>query len=236
MDIITAKHLNYAYGNDEVICDLTFSLKKGDYVGIIGQNGSGKSTLLKLLLGLIKPKSGKIYLFETPLREFKEWHRIGYVPQRSGIFDKVFPATVEEVVAMGMVGKRKLFHLLDPEDRKKIDEALEVVDLLPMKKRLIHELSGGQQQRVLIARALAGKPEILVLDEPVVGIDAMVQKKFYELLRRLNKELRITLVLVSHDLDIVAHEADYLMLMNKGELCACTKDMITKDKKHYVTL
>ncbi len=236
MEIITAKHLNFAYGNDEVIRDLTFSLKKGDYVGIIGQNGSGKSTLLKLLLGLLKPESGKIYLFETPLREFRAWHRIGYVPQRSGIFGKAFPATVEEVVAMGIVGKRKIFHRRSVEDQKQIDEALEVVDLLPMKKRLIHELSGGQQQRVLIARALSGQPEVLVLDEPVVGVDALVQKKFYELLQRLNKELHMTLILVSHDLDTVAHEADYLMLMNKGELCTCTKDMIEKDKKHYVTL
>lgn len=236
MDIITAKHLNYAYGSDTVISDLTFNLKKGDYVGIIGQNGSGKSTLLKLLLGLIKPESGKVYLFETPLREFKEWHRIGYVPQRSGIFDKTFPATVEEIVEMGIISRKKIVHRLDTEDRRQISSALSVVDLLHMKNKLIHELSGGQQQRVLIARALAGKPDILILDEPVVGVDMIVQKKFYDLLKRLNKELGITLILVSHDLDTVAHEADYLMLMNKGELCTCTKDMIEKDKKHYVTL
>lgn len=236
MDIITAKHLNYAYGSDAIISDLTFTLKKGDYVGIIGQNGSGKSTLLKLLLGLIKPQSGKIYLFEKPLREFREWHRIGYVPQRSGIFDKTFPATVEEIVEMGIISRKKIFHRLDVEDHRRMKSALEVVDLLHMKNKLIHELSGGQQQRVLIARALAGKPDILILDEPVVGIDMIVQKKFYDLLKRLNKELDITLILISHDLDTVAHEADYLMLMNKGELCACTKDMIEKDKKHYVTL
>lgn len=236
MSAVNVKHLNFSYDNYQVVKDLSFEIRKGEYVGIIGQNGSAKSTLLKLLLGLLKPSSGTIELLNTPMRTFKNWSKVGYVPQRSGIFDKTFPATVEEIVAMGIVGKNKLLHVLNGQDEKNITEALEVVDLLPLRKRLLSELSGGQQQRVLIARALAGKPEIMFLDEPVVGVDTNVQKKFYDLLRHLNKKLHITLILVSHDLDIVAHQADYLMLMSEGEICKCTKDMITKDKKRYTDL
>lgn len=240
MSAVLARHLNFSYGNDQIIKDLSFEVRKGEYVGLIGQNGSGKSTLLKLLLGLIRPEKGShggvVELLGKPIHAFKKWDKIGYVPQRSGIFDITFPATVEEIVAMGTNGKQKLFHRLNAEDRKSITEALEVVDLLPLRNRLISELSGGQQQRVLIARALAGRPEILFLDEPVVGVDSVVQRKFYDLLKRLNKDMKITLILVSHDLDIVAHEADYLMLMSEGEVCKCTKDMILKDKKRFVAL
>lgn len=236
MKAVVAKNLTFAYGHDQVTNNLSFEVRKGEYVGLIGQNGSGKSTLLKLLLGLLKPAKGTIELLGTPIEKFRNWDKIGYVPQRSGIFDTSFPATVEEIVAMGIVGQRKLFHTLDELDQRAITEALEVVDLLSMRKKLISELSGGQQQRVLIARALAGKPDILFLDEPVVGIDTMVQRKFYDLLQHLNKNLGLTLILVSHDLDIVAHEADYLMLMSQGEVCKCTKDMITKDKKRFVSL
>ncbi len=240
MSAINVRHLNYSYGNDQVIKDLSFEVRKGEYVGLIGQNGSGKSTLLKLILGLLKTKNGdkngRIELLGKPVSTFKKWEKVGYVPQRSGIFDKTFPATVEEIVAMGTTGKNKLFHRLSGADEKDITEALEVVDLLPLRKRLLSELSGGQQQRVLIARALAGKPEIIFLDEPVVGVDTGVQKKFYALLQHLNKQLGITLILVSHDLDIVAHEADYLMLMSEGEICRCTKEMIMKDKKRFVAL
>lgn len=236
MQAVLAKHLDFSYGHDQIIHNLSFEIRKGEYVGLIGQNGSGKSTVLKLLLGLIKPSKGSIELLGSPMENFKKWDQVGYVPQRSGIFDKTFPATVEEIVAMGTVGQKKLFRALDTEDQKNVTEALEEVDLIPLRKRLISELSGGQQQRVLIARALAGKPEILFLDEPVVGIDTIVQKKFYKLLQHLNKDLGITLLLVSHDLDIVAHEADYLMLMSEGEVCKCTKDMITKDKKRFTSL
>ncbi len=235
MAAVLARHLYFSYGHDQVINNLSFEIRKGEYVGLIGQNGSGKSTVLKLLLGLLKPSRGMIELLGSPMNKFKKWDKIGYVPQRSGIFDKTFPATVEEIVAMGIVGRKKLFHTLDAQDQDDITEALGEVDLLPQRKKLITELSGGQQQRVLIARALAGKPEILFLDEPVVGIDTVVQRKFYDLLQHLNKDLGLTMLLVSHDLDIVAHEADYLMLMSEGEVCKCTKDMITKDKKRFTS-
>lgn len=230
MNVIHAENLSFSYGNETVIKSVSFTMKKGEYVGLIGQNGSGKSTLIKLLLGLLKVDSGSVSLFETPIREFRQWEKIGYIPQRSGIFDQTFPATVEEIVAMGLV------HTDTPNDKTMIDHALEVVGMKDFKTRQLRELSGGQQQRVLIARALAGKPELILLDEPVVGVDTQAQRSFYELLQSLNKKMGISILLISHDLDVVAHEADYLIMLNQGEVCECTKEMFTKDKKKYITL
>lgn len=228
MNVITAKNLHFAYENETVVHDASFAIKKGDYVGLIGQNGSGKSTLVKLILGLLKAQMGSIELFDTSQKSFKDWHRIGYIPQRSGIFDQNFPAQVEEIVGMGLINTHT--------DKAAINRALEVVNLTTQKKRQLRELSGGQQQRVLIARALVSHPELLILDEPVVGVDQESQQSFYRLLKRLNKEHGITILLISHDLDIVAHEADYILTLNQGEICECAKEMIQHENKKYVTL
>ncbi len=229
MNVLTAKNLQFSYGAETILKSVSFDIKKGDYVGLIGQNGSGKSTLLKLLLGLLHPTGGEIELFGEPIKKFKDWDKIGYVPQRSGIFDQSFPATVEEIVNMG---------LLKMKDDKvnRIHRALEMVEMAHLKDKQLRELSGGQQQRVLIARALVNQPELIFLDEPVVGVDTQSQHNFYQILHRLNKDLNITLLLVSHDLDVVAHEADYLVMMTEGEICECTKEMIEKDKKKYISL
>lgn len=229
MNVLTAKNLQFSYGTETILKSVSFDIKKGDYVGLIGQNGSGKSTLLKLLLGLLQQTSGEIELFGEPIKKFKDWDKIGYVPQRSGIFDQSFPATVEEIVNMGLLKVKD-----DKENR--IHRALEMVEMAHLKDKQLRELSGGQQQRVLIARALVNQPELIFLDEPVVGVDAQSQHNFYRILHRLNKDLNLTLLLVSHDLDVVAHEADYLVMMTEGEICKCTKEMIEKDKKKYISL
>ncbi len=228
MNILTAKNLQFAYGSETILKSVSFEIKKGDYVGLIGQNGSGKSTLLKLLLGLLQPTGGEIELFSEPIKKFHDWEKIGYVPQRSGIFDQSFPATVEEIVRMGLETKI--------DSKSKIHHALEMVEMAHLKDKQLRELSGGQQQRVLIARALVNQPELIFLDEPVVGVDTQSQHNFYQILHRLNKDLNLTLLLVSHDLDVVAHEADYLVMMTEGEICKCTKEMIEKDKKKYISL
>jgi len=229
MNVLTAKNLQFSYGSETILKSVSFDIKKGDYVGLIGQNGSGKSTLLKLLLGLLQPTGGEIELFGKTIKKFHDWDKIGYVPQRSGIFDQSFPATVEEIVNMGLLKIRN-----DKDNR--IHRALEMVEMAHLKNRQLRELSGGQQQRVLIARALVNEPELIFLDEPVVGVDAQSQHNFYQILHRLNKDLNLTLLLVSHDLDVVAHEADYLVMMTEGEICKCTKEMIEKDKKKYIAL
>jgi len=204
----------FSYTEEEVIKDVSLEIHKGDYVGIIGPNGGGKSTLLKLMLGILKPNKGTIKLFGMELGEFRDWSKIGYVPQRAHI-EMNFPATVEEVVAMGRFGKRGLFHFPTPEDKEKTLLALKEVDMLGFKNRQIGDLSGGQQQRVFIARALAAEPEVIFLDEPTVGVDIKTQKQFYAFLRKLNKDLNLTLVLSSHELDVVAHEATELVYINR---------------------
>lgn len=231
MNLIEAKNVSFAYDDETVIRNVSFVIKKGDYVGLIGQNGSGKSTLIKLMLGLIKPKSGSMSLFDTPIASFKDWGKIGYVPQRSGIFDQNFPATVSEIVAMGLVNSRKM-----EKPDAIIARSLAIVGLSTYGSRQLRELSGGQQQRVLIARALANNPELILLDEPVVGVDAQAQQSFYELLKLLGKTMHITILLISHDLDIVAHESDYLLTLNQGEICPCTREMIEHEKKKFITL
>ena len=212
--IIELQKISFSYTNEEAVKDVSLSIHKGDYVGIIGPNGGGKSTLLKLMLGLLKPQKGTIQLFGVDINQFKDWYKIGYVPQKNYV-EVNFPITVEEVVAMGRYAKRGLFHFPTHEDKEKVHLALKQVEMLEYKDRQIGNLSGGQQQRVVIARALVTEPEVIFLDEPTVGVDVKTQKQFYNFLRKLNKELNLTLVLVSHELDVVAHEATELGYINR---------------------
>lgn len=212
--ILELQNVSFSYTKEEVIKDVSLQVHKGDYVGIIGPNGGGKSTLLKLMLGILKPNKGSVKIFNTDLKDFKEWYKVGYVPQRTYI-ENNFPITVEEAVAMGRYGKRGLFHFPTKEDKQKTEQALKQVDMWEFKSRQISDLSGGQQQRVFIARALASEPEIIFLDEPTVGVDVKTQKQFYSLLRKLNKEIDLTLVLVSHELDVVAHQSTELGYISK---------------------
>jgi zinc transport system ATP-binding protein len=212
--IIELDNVSFSYTSEEVIKDVTLQIHKGDYVGIIGPNGGGKSTILKLMLGLLKPAKGTVKLFGQDIKHFKDWSKIGYVPQKT-YFDMNFPVTVEEVVAMGRYGKIGLFHFPTKEDDKKVQQALEQVEMHQFRKRQIGDLSGGQQQRVFIARALVVEPEVVFLDEPTVGVDVKTQQQFYKLLRKLNGELDLTLVLVSHELDVIAHESTELGYINR---------------------
>lgn len=214
-NIIEVKNVSFAYADELVLKDISFAIHKGDYLGIIGPNGGGKTTLLKIMVGLIKPRTGEVRIFGKPIQKFKEWSKVGYVSQKAVNFDSKFPATVEEVVMMGRYGKKGLFHWVTSEDKKIIERVLGQVDMLEHRKRLIGDLSGGQQQRVFIARALATEPEVIFLDEPTVGIDVKTQEQFYALLKKLNTTLDVTLVLVSHDVDVVAHETTELACINQ---------------------
>jgi zinc transport system ATP-binding protein len=206
-NIIEADHISFSYSGHEVLHDITLTVHRGDYLGIVGGNGAGKTTLIKILLGLLKPSSGTIKLFGQEISRFKDWAKIGYVPQKATNFDVNFPATVEEVVLMGRYSRRGLFKSMTGEDRHKAKEALEHVEMWQYRDRLIGDLSGGQQQRVFIARALAGNPEVVILDEPTVGIEQEIKAEFYTLLRKLNRELRLTVVLITHDIESMSKEA-----------------------------
>ncbi len=213
-NIIELRDISFSYGDEAVLRDITLDIHKGDYLGIIGPNGGGKSTLLKITLGLLEPARGTVKLFGTDVKDFRGWSKIGYVAQKAS-FDENFPLKVREVASMGRYPKRGLFRFLTVHDKEIVDMALHQVDMFEYRDRLIGELSGGQQQRVFIARALAGQPEVIVLDEPTVGVDLKTQEQFYALLRKLNKDLELTLILVSHELDTVSREATELACVNR---------------------
>lgn len=214
-DIIELQNISFSYGDDKVLNNLSLEVHKGDYLGVIGPNGGGKTTLIKIMLGLL-PAQGEIRLFGKDIRQFKEWSKIGYVSQRATQIDTSFPITVTEVVSMGRYSLKGIFHFLNAEDKKRVVEALREVEMDGYRNRLIGDLSTGQQQRVFVARALVGEPEVLVLDEPTVGIDSKTQEQFYALLRKLNHEKHITLILVSHDLDVIEREATQLLCINRS--------------------
>lgn len=226
--VIEITNLSFSYGHTEVLCDINLAIPQGDYIGIIGPNGAGKTTLLKIILGLIKPFHGTVRLFGQEVQTFKRWADIGYVPQKATNFEGNFPATAFEVVLMGRYGKRGLARGVTTEDKQVTRKALEHVGMLDLQNRLIGELSGGQQQRVFIARALATEPKILFLDEPTVGIDKAAQEDFYALLRKLNAELGITLVLISHDIETVTKEVRHVACVDKALVCHTTPSEFLK--------
>ena len=213
--IISVSDLSFSYGENLVLKDIFLDIHRGDYVGIIGPNGGGKTTLIKLILGLIKPEKGNISILDKPLNKFTEWSKIGFVAQRATNFDPRFPVTVSDVVSMGLISHRGLFKSLNAQDKLAIDKALQSVQMAEFKNRLIGNLSGGQQQRVFIARALISSPEIIFLDEPTSGVDTHSQTEFYKILKSLNQDMGITLVLVSHDIDVVTSEVTELLCVNQ---------------------
>ncbi|MBU0586423.1 metal ABC transporter ATP-binding protein [Candidatus Micrarchaeota archaeon] len=212
--IVDFKNVNFSFGSGLAVENVSFSISKGEFVGMIGPNGSGKSTIVKLMLHLLNPDSGKIMLFGTDIQQFADWKKIGYVPQKATFFDQNFPATVFEVVSMGRFANAGLGKPLSQNDKEHVIDALRQVGMLEYAKRRIGDLSGGQQQRVFIARALATKPELLILDEPTVGVDSRIQHSFYQLLKKLNKA-GITLILVSHDVGVVSRNVSKLLCVNR---------------------
>jgi zinc transport system ATP-binding protein len=213
--LLQLENVSFAYGGEPVLDRITLDVQSGEYVGIIGPNGGGKTTLLKVMLGLIQPGSGEVQLFGQPLHQFKDWWRIGYVPQKATSFDPRFPITVEEVVSLGRVARRGLGRRFSPADHAAVQKALAQVGMTELRTRRLDELSGGQQQRVFIAKALASGPELLILDEPAVGIDNKSQDQFYQLLSELNKKAGLTLVMVSHDIDVVVNEVTKVACINE---------------------
>jgi len=196
--IITLKNVTFKNNSDTILDDISFEIRKGDFLGIIGPNGAGKTTLFKCMLGLKKDFTGSIKILGNDIRtRAKEIYKhIGYIPQ-SNSFDPRFPATVSEIIQLGSFGKK------NSESKSKIKELTDLTGISDLLDKRIGDLSGGQQQRVMIAKALIHNPDILILDEPATAIDANVLKLFYNLLTKLNKEKNITIIWSSHDLDAV---------------------------------
>jgi zinc transport system ATP-binding protein len=206
-EVISLDNVSYGYNSELVLENISFKADQGDLLGIIGPNGAGKTTLFSLILGLLEGYQGKITLFNEDIRNNrKALKRVGYIPQKKNI-NQGFPATVEEIVSLGVPGRKT--------NKDVIISALKIVGLLQQKDKRIGELSGGQQQRVLIAKALVNEPELLILDEPTTGIDLETQDRFYTLLRNLNSERNITIILASHDLDAINRLANKVACVNR---------------------
>jgi zinc transport system ATP-binding protein len=213
--LVALAHVCFSYGREQVLHEVNLEIQAGDFLGIIGPNGAGKTTLLRIMLGLARSECGHVRLFGQDIRVFRDWHRVGYVPQKAVAFEARFPASVLEVVLSGRTGLAGLARRFSAADRQAAFDALETVGMVDHRDRLIGRLSAGQQQRVFIARALASRPALLVLDEPTVGVDVEAQEQFYGLLRRLNRERGTTLVLVSHDVGVIAAEVTRLACLNR---------------------
>jgi zinc transport system ATP-binding protein len=205
-EVIKLENVTYRYNSDLVLENISFKADQGDLLGIIGPNGAGKTTLFSLILGLLEGYQGKITVFGEDIRNNRKiLKKIGYIPQKN-IIDQGFPATVEEIVSLGVFERKT---------KDKIISAINTVGLLEQKHKRIGELSGGQQQRILIAKALVNEPQLLILDEPTTAIDLETQNKFYALLRKLNSENKITIILASHDLDAINKLANKIACVNR---------------------
>ncbi len=218
LPVMSVKNLSFHYNGNPILERITFEIQAGDYVGIVGPNGGGKTTLLKLMLGLLTADTGEILLSGEPIRHAEDRARIGYVPQRGATDDHHFPATVEEVVMSGRTASRGIFSIRSKADRAAVKRAMKTADIAHLSRRRMGTLSGGERQRVMIARALAGDPAVLMLDEPTSAVDAPSQEVFYTFLRKLHDQ-GLTIVIVSHDLDIVTHEVDTILCLNKHLIC-----------------
>ena len=208
---ITLENVAIGYSGKALLKDINFSLKVGEFAVLFGPNGSGKTTLFKTILRIIPPIQGAI--------RYGDGHptRFGYVPQRQYL-DEIYPFTAEEVVLMGTFGQAKPFCPTPKTNRVWIEQCLKDVGMLDLRKKLFSELSGGQKQRILIARALATKPDILLLDEPIAGVDVVAQKMIMELISILHKKHKLTILMVTHEIYSIPKWIDKIIWINKNKV------------------
>lgn len=214
--VVDAAGVGVALGGRPIVRDADLSVRRGEVVALTGANGSGKSTLVRAMLGLIPLSEGRMNVFGTPVERFREWHRLGYVPQRSTIAQGV-PATVTEVVNSGRIAHRRPFVPLRAVDRSAVARAIDAVGLGDRAQHTVATLSGGQQQRVLVARALAVEPDLMVLDEPNAGVDLASQQAIADTLRDL-AAIGLTVVVVLHELGPFAPLIDRTVCLRDGRI------------------
>jgi zinc transport system ATP-binding protein len=207
---IEVKNVSYSYNSQLVLDDVTLEIKRGEYVGILGPNGGGKTTLIKIILGILKPQSGEVRILDSTGKQ-----KIGYIPQRINFSSEYFPATVEEVISSGLTSQNLSFSV----NATKVQNIMVKFDIQKLAKKLISQLSGGEKQKVFIARSMVADPSILILDEPTVAIDTPSQSEFYDFLRDVNKNTGVTVVLISHDISMVATEVNKIFFLNNHIEC-----------------
>jgi zinc transport system ATP-binding protein len=212
--VIDINNVSFSYGGPPALEHIDLSVGKNEFLGVVGPNGGGKSTLLKLILGLLKPDTGKITVLGKKPEKGREL--IGYVPQHSRI-KRDFPITVEDTVLLGRLGKTNSFWGYSKQDKEIIEQALNETEISALRHRRLSTLSGGQFQRVLIARALVGDPEILILDEPTSNIDLRMEEDIFDLLKKLNE--RATIIIVSHDVGFISQYVTQVACLNRTLVC-----------------
>lgn len=208
MPVLTCNDVTFSYNGTPVASDINLSIEQGDYLCIVGENGSGKTTLMKGILGLQKPDSGEV------IYQSIEKNEIGYLPQQSAI-QKDFPASVYEVVISGCLNKIKGLPIYRKTDKEKAEKYMEWLEVTEFRKKSYRALSGGQQQRVLLARALCAADKILLLDEPVTGLDPVMSAELYDIIEKLNKERNMTIVMISHDMASAVKYGSKILHMEK---------------------
>jgi zinc transport system ATP-binding protein len=217
-ELIRVEQLSCRHGAVEALSEVSFTVGSGDYLGIVGPNGSGKSTLVRALLGLMPASQGSISLFGQPLARFDQWGRLGYLPQNLGPLNPSFPATVEEVVQLGLLAGKGLPRRISRQDRQQVQELLVQLGIDHLRRRMIGELSGGQQQRVMLARTLVNRPQLLVMDEPTAALDPEMRERFYDLIAQMNREQGVTVLLVTHDTGTIGLYASQMLYLDKQVL------------------
>ncbi len=222
MALLTVQNLSLGYDNRTIVADLNFVVNQGDYLCIVGENGSGKSTLMKTLLHLQAPVGGTI-LTGDGLKK----NEIGYLPQQTMV-QKDFPASVREIVLSGCQARRGLRPFYSREDKELVEENLKRLHIEDLAKRCYRELSGGQQQRVLLARALCATRKVLLLDEPVSGLDPKVTAEMYEMITQLNRE-GITIIMITHDIAAAAAYASHILHIGSTVFYGTKKEYLASD-------
>ena len=205
MPVVRVDNLTFRYNGIDVLSNISFAVEKGLYLGIVGPNGSGKSTLIKNILGILRPEKGGVELFGRPLSDFRQWEKIGYLPQRLSALNTHFPGTVEEIIQMG----------LSKKNQDTLTRTLKMMAIAHLGSRLIGELSYGEQQRAMLARALIRRPELLIFDEPTTALDPETREMFYSLTGEMNQQEGTTVILVTHDIGVIGEYARNLLYLDK---------------------
>lgn len=219
MKQIEIKNLKFGYNENQILKNVNLSLDEGDFAVISGKNGSGKSTLIKLILGELKKDEGTIKLFGIDMEDFKNFDKIGYVPQVNEAIKVAFPVSAREYVGLNLYKEFSIFNTITKKSKTKIENTFSTLKIKDLIDRPFNKLSGGQAQRVMIARALVNNPDILILDEPTVGIDQKSKENFLDLLVHLNTHHNISILMITHEMDILGDYVDKVFKLKDGAIC-----------------
>lgn len=219
MKLIEIEKLKFGYNENLILKDVNLSLEKGDFAVISGENGSGKSTLIKLILGGLKKDKGSIRLFGIYIEDFKNYDKLGYVPQVNDSIKIAFPVTCREYVSLNLYKDFNIFKKIKKSNKEDVENIFTSLNIKNLIDRPFNKLSGGQAQRVMIARALVANPDLLVLDEPTVGIDQKSKEDFLKLLVHLNTNHGISILMITHEMEILGDYVDKIFRLREGVIC-----------------